>query len=139
MKKEIIKKLSQLEASSADLSKNRETIIRKWSKRMENDTCLNEQEITPFKTAFLYLLLDNYENLFKNNVAEFLNENVKKEIPEWESIEQFDAATDVYINSLELENLENSEWEIMYGNKYDYAIFHVYFNAWKPEFVGFIF
>lgn len=135
----VVKKLERLRASSDDLSKNANAIILKWSKRLGNPACLAEQEMTPYRIAFLYLLLEKYDDLVKAGAASFLNENVRKELPDWEPIEQFDANTDVGIHSIDLDNLENNEWEIAYSNKYDLSIFHVRFKAWQPSLVGFTF
>lgn len=138
MKDEILAKLSQLENSVSDIAISKNSITNKWSKHIESD-CLLEQELTPYKVAFLYILLDRYEYLLKNEISEFLNQNMKIEIPMWEPLNKFKAEDDVGVNCIDLDGLESGKWEIAFNNKYDYAIFHVQLNGWKPYSIGFTF
>lgn len=133
---EINDQISDLTRSNPDILSYKNSIIRKWRKKNIFDV-FDDQDVTPNKIAFLYLLLEKYDDLLKQEIEPKIKQSLETDFPDWEYKDDIDIAREITVETIDLDDLERGEWRLVFGNDHDLTTIHVYFNGWDLEHIGY--
>ncbi len=108
--------------------------FKRWLSKWEYPECLDEQVLTENEWDFLKDLHKNYKRIYLANIKPELVKYFKEEASE--ELANISLDKDLFINSIKLEGFKDSqECELVYANRINDDVFHVYFVGFDVDFV----
>lgn len=124
-KKEIEIKLQEI-----DIQESRINAWENWSEYLFSSKIKKINELTAYQVGFLEVLSQKFDEI----IIPLINTKVREELDNW--YEKPNAYNEISINAIDIRDIENEEWQIMFEDDNIDPVVHLYMKGWEFDYTA---